>query len=150
MKNKGLFLLYILSLNWIHPSQGIRHLSIRDILIQQESNDRNYLQGVHDTNPSFNDIEELFIEQPLDHFNHFKSSDVSSDRKDVETLQQRFFYSGRFVSPSENILSSASKSTTFAFLCVGGEGPSLTKHVLLDSVHCSGDMLELAQLLYEV
>ena len=32
----------------------------------------------------------------------------------------------------------------FAFLCVGGEGPSLTKHVLTDSVHCTGDMIELA------
>jgi len=31
---------------------------------------------------------------------------------------------------------------------MGGEGPSLTRHVLVDSVHCSGDMLELASLLH--
>ena len=33
---------------------------------------------------------------------------------------------------------------------VGGEGPSLDESVLIDSVHCSGDMLELARILHEV
>ena len=40
-------------------------------------------------------------------------------------------------------------SNVFAFLCVGGEGPSLTKHVLTDSVHCTGDMIELASKMHK-
>lgn len=38
---------------------------------------------------------------------------------------------------------------SLAFLCVGGEGPALDKSVLVDSVHCSGDMLELAQYIHK-
>jgi len=37
---------------------------------------------------------------------------------------------------------------TLAFVCMGGEGPALTKSVLVDSVHCTGDMIELATILY--
>ena len=33
----------------------------------------------------------------------------------------------------------------FAFLCVGGEGPALDASVLVDSVHCTGDMIETAR-----
>lgn len=40
------------------------------------------------------------------------------------------------------------KKTTFAFVCMGGEGPSLSKSVLVDSVHCTGDMIELASILH--
>ncbi len=45
--------------------------------------------------------------------------------------------------------SQSKNKDTFAFLCVGGEGPSLTKHVLVDSVHCTGDMIELASKLFK-
>ena len=86
------------------------------------------------------DIEENYIQQPLDHFSMHSHSFKS---KTVNTLNQRFFYSSRYVSSSNT-------SRSFAFLCVGGEGPSLTKNVLFDSVHCTGDMLELAKRLYEV
>ena len=37
---------------------------------------------------------------------------------------------------------------TVSFLCVGGEGPSLDPSVLVDSIHCTGDMIELAHKLH--
>lgn len=39
--------------------------------------------------------------------------------------------------------------STAAFLCIGGEGPSLTPSSLVDSIHCSGDMIETARRLHE-
>lgn len=132
------------------------------------------------------DVEELFMEQRLDHFH-----------QDERVFSQRYFYSSKYVvaqpqassdvvtnvkklknpysgdgahefirtgrsnnskrhihddkndatftntSTNENTKTKKTKQT-FVFLCVGGEGPSLTNHVLIDSVHCSGDMLELA------
>ncbi|KAL7564466.1 hypothetical protein ACA910_001560 [Epithemia clementina (nom. ined.)] len=44
---------------------------------------------------------------------------------------------------NNNTISKATQKT-YAFLCVGGEGPSLDESVLVDSVHCTGDMIELA------
>jgi len=49
-----------------------------------------------------------------------------------------------------HIRSSAQKERdTFAFLCMGGEGPGMDKSVLVNSVHCTGDMLELASKLHK-
>ena len=76
-------------------------------------------------------VKELFLVQRLDHF--------APSQEHV--LMQRYFYSDRLVDPS--------KELQYAFLCVGGEGPAMDKSVLVDSVHCSGDMLELAVLLKE-
>ena len=77
------------------------------------------------------DVVTDFLEQPLDHFDFEWSKRINA------TLRQRFFYSDRHVDDGPNL-------PTFAFLCVGGEGPALNARVLIDSVHCSGDMLELA------
>lgn len=77
------------------------------------------------------DVQELFLKQRLDHF-----------AASPEYFQQRYFYSDRFVDKS------SSQDKQYAFLCVGGEGPSLTKAVLVDSVHCSGDALALAEQLH--
>ena len=118
-----------------------------------------------DTAASSTDVQTLYMEQHLDHFR----------LEDSRTFQQRYFYSDRFVLlPTANPTSSSSshrnhqhntKSDTttttttskrsnnhniisYAFLCVGGEGPALDESVLIDSVHCTGDMLELAEYLY--
>jgi hypothetical protein len=86
---------------------------------------------------SWHDVEELRIEQKLDH--HPSAEQPASSL----TLSQRYFYSSRYVNAS-------STDHALAFLCVGGEGPSLDKSVLVDSVHCTGDMLELAAKLFHV
>lgn len=83
-----------------------------------------------------NDVVTGFLEQPLDHFDDSWSEHVNA------TLLQRYFYTNRHVSAAPNL-------PTYAFLCVGGEGPALSAHALIDSVHCSGDMLELANRLSE-
>jgi Serine carboxypeptidase S28 len=72
------------------------------------------------------DVQELFLTQRL---NHFAPSQG-------HTFEQRYFYSDRHVNDAMTM--------QYAFLCVGGEGPSLTYRVLVDSVHCSGDMLQVA------
>jgi serine protease 16 len=79
------------------------------------------------------DVQELSLSQRLDHF------DAGDDRH----FSQRYFYSDRYVR------SAAATSRQIAFLCVGGEGPAIDKSVLVDSVHCSGDMISTAKYLYE-
>ena len=69
------------------------------------------------------DVEETFLSQRLDHFDHTNKA----------TFQQRYFSTKRYV--LENA------PTEVTFLCVGGEGPGFDKSVLVDSVHCTGDML---------
>ena len=183
------FTLFTISLGFCRHSLAIELNTAKDILdqrnkiaknqdpfinyyyLQNEPMGLNSLQGQREG--PLNDIQELYIEQRLNHFEampHSSSSEYS-DGNQITSLQQRYFYSERYISPtirepasgkdSPNVRGSADSdrierrkkeksSTTFAFLCVGGEGPSLTKHVLLDSVHCTGDMLELAEQLYEV
>jgi thymus-specific serine protease len=100
------------------------------------------------------DVQELYTQQSLDHFR------LQDDR----TFSQRYFYTDRFVrrGVSHHNCSNGNeqvqrqqrrqqkqhKQKEFAFLCVGGEGPALDKSVLVDSVHCTGDMIELAKILY--
>jgi len=92
--------------------------------------------GTDDTD----DVEELFFEQRLDHFRPFSSS------SDDEVFRQRYFYSDRYVSKKGNSAgNNTTTKTVLALLCVGGEGPALDKSALVDSVHCSGDMLEFAK-----
>ena len=74
-----------------------------------------------------NNVQELYISQTLDHF----------DATNEATFAQRYFVSYRH--------SSNSGLPILSLLCVGGEGPGFDKSVLIDSVHCTGDMLELAQ-----
>ena len=84
------------------------------------------------------DVQVHFLEQLLDHF------DTAPLPPNISAvLFQRYFYSTRFVSLQPTM------SNQYAFLCVGGEGPALDQSVLVDSVHCTGDMLELAQRLHE-
>ena len=82
-------------------------------------------------------VQELYLKQKLDHF----SEECCGGNA---TFQQRYFYSDQYASQLNR-----TNAPVHAFLCVGGEGPSLDKSVLVDSVHCSGDMLELARRLYE-
>jgi hypothetical protein len=79
----------------------------------------------------YEDVQELHFTQRLDHF----------DPLNLGTYQQRYFYSDRYVD-------STIGSTAVTFLCVGGEGPGFDKSVLVDSVHCTGDMIALAQKLF--
>lgn len=79
--------------------------------------------------PGHDDVQELYLTQKLDHF----------DSTSAATYQQRYFASYRYHSHSTG--------RVVAFLCVGGEGPGFDRSVLVDSVHCSGDMLELAKTL---
>lgn len=90
-----------------------------------------YFQDTNDT------VQELYLEQKLD---HYSAKNGNTNR----SFRQRYFYCDRYAGPTSRI-----NAPVFAFLCVGGEGPSLDKSVLVDSVHCSGDMLELARRLFE-
>ena len=154
------------ALSWVPtPVEGYNRLKYRDIL-------KHYRQGeLHDfvLNDSDNsshgdliknfkvdddgddvgtddgdDVQELYLTQRLDHF----------DPSNTATYKQRYFYTSRYtnhLNPQDNITASSSSSNdeanTIFLLCVGGEGPSLDKSVLIDSPHCSGDMLVLADTL---
>ena len=77
------------------------------------------------------DVQVHYLKQSLDHFR----------LEDERQFEQRYFYTDRYVNPQA--------TREYVFLCVGGEGPALTKAVLVDSVHCTGDMIETARRLYE-
>ena len=106
------------------------------------------------------DVQELYFTQLLDHYNGHEN----------RTFPQRYFRSDRFMRPTkktnskriihhkkdlgrrgvENEIDSDDETAiTLVFICVGGEGPSLDASVLRDSVHCTGDMMESAQRLYQ-
>jgi len=95
------------------------------------------------------DIETLYFDQRLDHF--------SDEEENSDTFQQRYFYTSRYVHDNDgngnnnnnaDATDDATTPTTLAFICLGGEGPSLTTSVLLDSPHCTGDMIALAERLF--
>jgi len=90
------------------------------------------------------DVQELYLEQRLDHFAHSESAVLP-----LGTFRQRYFYSDRYVDSTNRNERQNDEPPSYAFLCMGGEGPSLTEHVLVDSVHCSGDMLQLASILHD-
>jgi serine protease 16 len=81
------------------------------------------------------DVKELYITQRLDHF----------DTTNEATFQQRYFVSYRHHSDGSSNGNASQRLPIISLLCTGGEGPGFTKSVLIDSVHCSGDMLELAK-----
>ena len=92
-------------------------------------------------NNSNDDVQEWHIPQQLDHFR----------LGDTRSFLQRYFSSNRYVrnfAKPNHALDQDAQPTSFAFLCVGGEGPPLDESVLIDSVHCTGDMLELADRLF--
>lgn len=105
----------------VYATPGYRYLNI----LQKAKLDRDD----HNDNNGTNDVEETYLNQRLDHFDHTNRA----------TFEQRYFSTKRY------ILENTTK--TVNFLCVGGEGPGFDKSVLIDSVHCTGDMLELAQIL---
>jgi hypothetical protein len=96
--------------------------------LENTETQRNLLLRRH----SIQNIEELTFTQALDHYN-------SSDSR---SFQQRYFYSGRHLF---GLNLRAHHRPNVAFLCIGGEGNGLDKSVLLNSKHCSGDMLEIAK-----
>ncbi|EJK51289.1 hypothetical protein THAOC_29548 [Thalassiosira oceanica] len=89
--------------------------------------------GNEDRSPELDDVTSSTFEQVLDHFS----------KEDGVTFGQRYFTSDRYVSEG------GTGEDAVNFLCVGGEGPSLDASVLVNSVHCTGDMVELAKLLHE-
>jgi hypothetical protein len=119
------------------------------------------------------DVQELFFDQQrLDHFrgNHKDDTNVTrttNDKKDPYYFRQRYFYTNRYVHEHDRVwdhheipvitmIQPRQSSSSFlkrskiplVFVCMGGEGPALTKHVLLDSVHCTGDMIHTTQKIY--
>lgn len=107
---------------------GFRPYRFKDLLNPPEVS----TEGVAELQGADTEVVIDFLEQPLDHFDDRRSKRVNA------SLMQQFFYSGRHVNSTANL-------PTYAFLCVGGEGPALSVRVLINSVHCSGDMLELAK-----
>ena len=101
------------------------------------------LDGNKNSDDAPPDVQELFLEQRLDHFAQSDSTELP-----IPTFRQRYFYSDRYVRASSDDRGGSPSPSSYAFLCMGGEGPALTKHVLVDSVHCSGDMLEMASILH--
>lgn len=87
------------------------------------------------------DVETLYFDQNLDHFS-----------EDPTTFHQRYFYTSRYVHPvgvpQDKDNEKENNKKVLAFLCVGGEGPSIDISVLVNSVHCTGDMIELAGKLF--
>jgi len=97
------------------------------------------------------DVQELYMTQKLDHF----------DPTNKATFQQRYFVSYRYHNKNKkknnnnnidtdtdtdaDTESTTSGGPVISLLCVGGEGPGFMKSVLIDAVHCSGDMIEVAQ-----
>lgn len=116
------------------PSIGLPISHIPDFLSKIKRSKRSS-KTVHLTKEEHDDIQSLFLTQTLDHFTD-----------DDATFQQRYFYTDRYIHKDSNSSNKNRKSA--AFLCIGGEGPSLSSHVLVDSVHCTGDMLGLAAKLH--
>jgi serine protease 16 len=117
---KGIFIFYG---PWAVTS--LPQLRYRDIWVSSLGVDSKDPVGNHEIANS--DVKELYMTQRLDHF----------DATNEATYQQRYFVSYRYhtmvTGPILNLL------------CVGGEGPGFDASVLIDSVHCTGDMLELAK-----
>mmetsp|Transcript_28176 Transcript_28176/g.68587 ORF Transcript_28176/g.68587 Transcript_28176/m.68587 type:complete len:291 (-) Transcript_28176:2615-3487(-) len=105
-----------------HATSDYRYLNVlrkaQDVPVEADQHDNNDMH-----------VEEAYVDQRLDHYDHTNRA----------TFKQRYFSTKRYV------LENPSKIVNF--LCVGGEGPGFDKSVLIDSVHCTGDMLELAQIL---
>ncbi|KAL7508256.1 hypothetical protein ACHAXN_005317 [Cyclotella atomus] len=146
-------LLHLLAL--VTPTLAIPSHHIPDKLAQIKRSKLTTISGgseadsskkkAHLTQSAESDVQTLYFTQQLNHF----------DPSSTSTFQQRYFYTDRFVhSPNtngHNNLESNNRDgeTTAAFLCIGGEGPSLDTSALINSIHCTGDMIELANRLYQ-
>lgn len=118
-----LLAIFLRNLGVTHASTDYRYRYLNFLQVPQKK--KKPKVSHHDKN----DVQEAFIDQRLDHFDHTNRA----------TFSQRYFSSTRYLLPNA--------SAEVSFLCVGGEGPGFDKSVLIDSVHCSGDMLELAKIL---
>lgn len=121
-----LVLLAALSISSVSCLERIRY---RDVLLQNQKKEKDATLLLKAPDNDHADVQELYLTQRLDHF----------DATNLAIYQQRYFYSDRYV------VEDAASHPEVTFLCVGGEGPGFDTSVLVDSVHCSGDMLELAQ-----
>lgn len=127
---------YLLLAGWqVQASldEPVRYIDLLNGRTKKVVNEGNSVvrQGSRLYRDNYDDIQELYLTQRLDHF----------DPLNDQTLEQRYFVTDRYSRNVEDPLSSV------VFLCVGGEGPGFDESVLVDSVHCSGDMLELAHTL---
>ena len=141
------------------PTNAIKRFSISKILELEKRGVSTNEKEEHDdpTLKDANDVQELFLEQRLDHFTAYPNDDTPTNAP--YNFSQRFFYTTRYIrteNESNNLVRRTRTGTkvdsdvnapTYAFICVGGEGPALDKSVLTNSVHCSGDMLALARIL---
>jgi len=127
---------------------------IPDILaqIQKQHDGKEHTMGAHSLSPlhendvpeddaTTDDVDVLSFDQILDHFS-------TDGEQDGNTFKQRYFYTSRYVKQSDDNDGKNLKRPTAAFLCVGGEGPSMDASALTNSVHCTGDMIELADKLF--
>lgn len=106
---------------------------------------------------SSDDVEILYFNQRLDHFSN--DAMITTTTTTSSYFKQRFFYSPRYATfsggggggdgggPRGN-RGKKHAAAPLAFLCVGGEGPDMDSSVLIDSVHCTGDMIGLAEKLH--
>lgn len=114
-------------------TDALRPYRYLDILNQPWHHESSSSLLSKNTSKADEDVQELAFTQRLDHF----------DALNQATYQQRYFYSDRYVN-TEN----SGNGAPVTFLCVGGEGPGFTKAVLVNSVHCTGDMIALADKLF--
>jgi hypothetical protein len=118
--------------------QGFRRIRYIDILKEHQEAESSSPLPQHVVNDSdmteteANDVQELYFTQRLDHY----------DPSNPNTYRQRYYYTSRYTMPNAE--------NTVTLLCVGGEGPGFDTSVLVDSAHCSGDMLQVASMLFEV
>ena len=130
------------------PAYSIPHISeIMESIQEEREEPQPQLQLEEEFSKS--DVQTLTFDQRLDHF----SSQIDchqEDNDECETFKQRYFYTSRYVHKEEEKkgVGINTDRNTVSFLCVGGEGPSLDPSVLVDSVHCTGDMIELAHKLH--
>ena len=109
---------------------------------EDNNNNNNNEDGVVDTDDADDadvvhdddDVQEFYMTQKLDHF----------DPTNKATFQQRYFVSYRYHNTNKKN-SNAGGGPIISLLNIGGEGPGMTKSVLIDSHICSGDMIELAK-----
>lgn len=151
------YILIALKLQIVHVVEAIEIFSVSRILQLQNSNDNDLLFGLlnEKLTSDTSHVQELYMDQRLDHFASYSTKDIHE-----LTFSQRYFYSAANLQQqhdTENLHhryirgdtknNQGNNGNVFAFLCCGGEGPSLNKNVLVDSVHCTGDMIELASIM---
>mmetsp|Transcript_2166 Transcript_2166/g.4975 ORF Transcript_2166/g.4975 Transcript_2166/m.4975 type:complete len:589 (-) Transcript_2166:29-1795(-) len=159
-----LLLLLLLDSATVEGTSIERRRRFVDYLSQRSRQEQEPQTDRGDVRDATADVEERFVEQRLDHFSSVPEVDIPT-----RTFRQRYFYTSRYVHSSSSSVASAASAAAdtstpslrrpavaasstrpvYAFLCMGGEGPCLTKDVLVSSVHCTGDMIELARRLYD-